>query len=171
MSVVDAVRVEEQQIVSMASIAAHRGVSATTIGTAIGMKMPSDRKWTAGDAMVMMTSGPGMWLAQQHDAPATWSSELERRLAGLASVSDQTGAYRVFRIEGSGARTLLQRGVAIDLHDSAFPAGSVAATAIAHIDVVVRCLEAGNAYEAAVYRSYTASLLRWLDATRAGMVS
>jgi sarcosine oxidase gamma subunit len=47
----------------------------------------------------------------------------------------------------------------------------VAVTAIAYIDVVVRCLDAGTLYDVAVYRSYAESFLRWLEAALAGMAS
>jgi len=169
--VVDAVRIEELRDIAMATIAARRGVEVAAIGAAIGLAMPDDRRWTSGEAAVLMASGPGVWLARQHDAPPTWCGDLERRLFGLAGVSDQTGAYRLFHLEGPGARTVLQRGAAIDLHDSAFPAGAVAVTAIAHIDVIIRCLEAGRVYEAAVYRSFAESFLRWLDDTVVGLPS
>lgn len=166
MSVVDDVRVTEQRDVGTAWIAARRGVDAAVIGEAIGMAMPSPGQWTADATMVLLATGPGTWLGQWQDAPSGWAQDLERRMAGFASVSDQTGAYRLFRVEGAGARTLLQSGVAIDLDDEAFPSGSVAATVIAHIDVIVRRLMPGTAYEVAVYRSYAESFLRWLDAAQ-----
>jgi sarcosine oxidase subunit gamma len=162
--VADDVRVTEQRDVATAWIAARRGVDAAVIGEAIGMAMPSAGQWTSDATTVLVATGPGTWLGQRQDAPPGWAHSLERRMAGFASVSDQTGAYRLFRVEGAGAGTLLQRGVAIDLDHEAFPSGSVAATAIAHIDVVVRRLAAGTAYEVAVYRSYAESFLRWLDA-------
>lgn len=164
MSVADTVRLDEQQDVSVAWIAARRGVDAAIIGAAIGMPMPPARRWSVGAAMVMMANGPGIWLAQREGAPHHWCRDLESRLAGLAGISDQTGAYRIFRLEGPAARPLLQRGINLDLDDTAFPAGSVAVTAIAHLDVILRCLATDTAYELAVYRSSAESFLRWHDA-------
>lgn len=150
-------------------IAKRGGGDTAAIGSAIGMTMPAARAATTDGDGVMMSVAPETWLAFRFDAPPGWGRDLERRLAGLASVSDQSGAYRLFHFDGAGARTLLQRGVAIDLHDAAFPTGSVAVTAIAHIDVIVRCLTAGHAYEVAIYRSYAESFARWLDAAQASL--
>lgn len=169
MPVGDAVRITEQRDIAAAWIAKRGGGDAAAIGAAIGVAMPAARAATTDGGGVMMSVAPGAWLAYRFDAPAGWCRDLERRLAGLASVSDQTGAYRLFHFDGADARTLLQRGVAIDLHDATFPAGSVAVTAIAHIDVIVRCLTAGQTYEAAVYRSYAESFVRWLDAARTSL--
>lgn len=154
----DSLAIREEQGFAMLAIAARRGAIAADIEAAI-----------AGKSTILMGSGPGTWLAHSADADAEWSGQVRQALAGLASVSDQSAAYRLFRIAGPQARTLLQRGAYIDLHDSAFAPGAVAITAIAHVDVVIRRLEDDEGYAVAVYRSFTASFLRWLDATRAGI--
>lgn len=153
----------------MAAILGRRGAGAAEIGAAIAIDMPVGPAWAAGDDFVVIGTGPGSWLACARGADADWCGELERRLAGLASVSDQTGAYRAFQIEGPDARTLLQRGVAIDLDASAFSAGSAAVTVIGHVDVIVRCLADGRSYEVAVHRSYAESFMRWVEDTVAGL--
>jgi sarcosine oxidase subunit gamma len=162
-------RIAERDDLSMASILARRGASAAAIGEAIAIAMPAGPIWTAGELFDVIGSGPGTWLVYCDGAGPDWCGGLERRLAGLASVSDQTGAYRLFRIEGPDARTLLQRGVAIDLDGSTFPAGSAAVTMIGHVDVIIRCLADGRSYDIAVYRSYAESFLRWIDAAVAGL--
>jgi heterotetrameric sarcosine oxidase gamma subunit len=153
----------------MASILARRGASTAVIGEAIATNMPVGPTWATGNLSVVIGSGPGTWLACGRGVSSDWCGDLERRLAGLASVSDQTGAYRLFQVEGSDARTLLQRGAAVDLDGSAFPAGSAALTVIAHVDVIIRNLTDGRSYEVAVYRSYAESFLRWIDAAVAGL--
>lgn len=161
---VDTVQVTEQHDLSIASILARRGAGAAAIGTAMGIDMSAGPTWTTADRCTVMGSGPGTWLAFGQDGGSGWCGDLERRLTGLASVTDQTGAYRLFQIEGPDARTLLQRGAAVDLDASVFPPGSVAVTVIGHVDVIIRCLAEGRGYEVAVYRSYAESFLRWVDA-------
>lgn len=161
---VDAVRITEKKDVAIAAILARRGASAAMIGKALGADLPLDPSWTASGSLVMIGSGPGTWLAHHEGMTTGWAGDLQTRLAGIASVSDQSGAYRIFRIEGPGARRLLQRGAAVDLDDSAFPAGSVAVTAIAYLDVIIRRLKEADSYELAVYRSSAEGFLRWLDA-------
>jgi sarcosine oxidase subunit gamma len=92
------------------------------------------------------------------------AARLRERLGALASVCDQSGGYQILQLSGPDARTLLQRGAAIDLHPSAFASGSVATTVIAHIGVILRQLDAAPTYEVALFRSYAASFRHWLDA-------
>ncbi len=166
---VDSVRITERYNLSMASILARRGVSAAVIGEAISVDMPVSPGWTVRAPLMVIGSGPGTWLACGHGAGPDWCGDLARRLAGLASVSDQSGAWRTFHVEGPGARTLLQRGAPVDLDDAAFPAGCAALTVIGHVDVIIRSLADGRSYEVAVYRSYAESFLRWVEATVAGL--
>jgi len=167
--VVKDVRITEQQDFGIAAIMARRGASAAVIGGAIAIEMPIGPTCAVRDRLVVIGSGPGTWLAFCAGAHSDWCGDLAQRLAGLVSISEQTSAYRLFQIEGPGARTLLQRGVALDLDASAFPAGSAAHSVIAHVDVVICCLPDGESYHVAVYRSYTESFLRWLDAAVAAL--
>lgn len=145
----------------MVTILARRGADATAIGEAMGIEMPVGPNWTAGADIMVCGTGPGTWLASGEGSE--WLGALEARLAGLAGVIDQTGAYRVLHFEGPEARTLLQRGASVDLSGSAFPAGAVASTVIGHVDAIICCIVEGQAYEVAVYESYAESFLRWID--------
>ena len=89
------------------------------------------------------------------------------RLSGLASLSDQSSAYAVFRLSGLGARTLLQRGVSIDLDPAAFSPGSAATSVISHIGVIFWQLDNAPTYEVAVFRSLARSFRHWLDSVAA----
>lgn len=169
MFVVEGLRVTEQADFSLVSILARRGADPQKIGVAIGVALPSAPAWVAAGATVLIATGPGSWLARQAPASSGWPKDLQRSLDGLASLSDQSGAYRLFRIEGRHASTLLQRGMAVDLDSASFPARSAAVTMIAHIDIVVRKLDEDQAYELAVYRSYAESFLRWLEAATRGL--
>ncbi|MFV3074963.1 sarcosine oxidase subunit gamma [Niveispirillum fermenti] len=166
---VDTVRITERPDLSVASILARRGATTAAIGGAIGIDMPLGPTWVAAERFIMMGTGPGSWLAVGHDDGSDGCGDLGDRLTGLASVSDQTGAYRLFRVEGPDARTLLQRGAYIDLDGVAFPAGAVGVTMIGHVDVIIRNITDGHCYEVAVYRSYTDSFMRWADAACAGL--
>ncbi len=170
---VDGVRITEKQGFAMAAILARRGASAAVIGEALAAELPLGPKWLASGPFIIIGSGPGTWLTQHEGVSegtaASWVRDVQTRLAGIASVSDQTGAYRVFRVEGPGAQRLLQRGGAVDLDDSMFPPGAVAFTMIAYLDVLIRRLDMADSYELAVYRSSAASFVRWLDAAVGGL--
>jgi heterotetrameric sarcosine oxidase gamma subunit len=76
---------------------------------------------------------------------------------------DQSGAYLVFKVAGVDARTLLQRGIPIDLHPDVFGPGVAASSSIAHMTILLWRLEAADAFAVAVSRSYGTSFHRWLD--------
>lgn len=90
-------------------------------------------------------------------------------LGTLASVSDQSGSYAVFRLRGGGVRQLLQRGASIDFHQSRFAAGSVATTVIAHIGVVIHQTDDTPSYDVAIFRSFAGSSRRWLYQSAASL--
>lgn len=132
------------------------------LATVMARKAADHAAITAAAGCPMIPTGPGTWLAQG-DADA-----LGERLAGLAWVSDQSGGYVVLRFTGPAARTLLQKGVAIDLDPSAFGAGSAAVTVIAHIGVIL--WRADDAYDVAIFRSLAGSFRHWIDAAAKGLL-
>jgi sarcosine oxidase subunit gamma len=113
--------------------------------------------------------GPGHWLALQEARSSSFITTLCDRFGGVAWVVDQSGAYRVFKVDGPKSRALLQRGVPIDLHPDAFGPDAVASTSIAHMTVVLWRLEGLNAFAVAVFRSYEASFLHWIDQALAAL--
>lgn len=165
----DSVQITERGNLSTAAILARRGISTATIGHSLGVKLPHGPCWTAADLYVVIGNGPGSWLAYGEGLPSDWCGDLAKQLTGIASVTDQTGAYRSFRIEGPNARTLLQRGLHIDLNASAFPSGSVAVSVIGHVDVIVRALSDELSFEVTVFRSYADTFLRWFASAAAGL--
>jgi heterotetrameric sarcosine oxidase gamma subunit len=154
----------------MATIMARNGVDARAIGGALGLDAPvGPARITGGDGMSLIGMGAGTWLARIEDAPGFWADELRERLSGRASVSDQSGAYVVFRLSGTDARTVLQRGVPIDLHPTQFGVGAAVATAIAYIAVIVWVVDGRPTFDVAVYRSFAASFQDWLDHAAAAL--
>jgi sarcosine oxidase subunit gamma len=78
-------------------------------------------------------------------------------------VSDQSSGYVVYRLAGPAARTLLQRGAAIDLHPAAFPPRAAAVTMIAHLGVILWLADEAPTFEVAVFRSFAGSFQHWLE--------
>ncbi len=77
----------------------------------------------------------------------------------------------MLRLSGPDARPLLQRGVSIDLHPASFARGSIAVTAIAHIDVVIRQIDNRPTFDIAIFRSFAGSFRHWLDSAAAAIMS
>jgi methylglutamate dehydrogenase subunit D len=159
--------VEERSGFGLATVMGRKAGTAATLGSAIGFTPPEGPVRIKHGGMAWIGTGPATWLAMTDTPEIGWPASLEQRLKGLASVSDQSGSYRIFRIAGDRAQSLLQRGAFIDLHADAFPQGSVATTVIAHIGVVFWQADDGPGFEVATFRSYAPSFLRWLNATSA----
>lgn len=159
------VRIEERTGLGIAAVMARRGVTAEQLGAALGVMPPTGSAWTHGNDVTLVGTGPGTWLALADNAAPGWAGTIETRLAGLASVSDQSGGYTVLRISGVGARKLMARGPHMDFHASAFKTGAAANTSIGHTAVTLWQVDEAPTYDLAVYRSYTDSIRHWLEAS------
>jgi methylglutamate dehydrogenase subunit D len=163
--VANSLTVEERSCFGIATVMGRKAVSAASLGSALGFAPPEGPVRIKHDGLAWIGTGPATWLAMT-DAPDTgWPVSLEQKLKGLASISDQSGSYRIFHIAGDKARSLLQRGAFIDLHADAFRQESAATTVIAHIGVVFWQADDDPGFEVATFRSYAPSFLRWLNAT------
>ncbi|CAN5217998.1 hypothetical protein BH10PSE15_BH10PSE15_03510 [soil metagenome] len=159
----DPFTLEDRTGLGIATIMARKGTTREALAAALGTPLPEGTRALRPDGVALIGTGPGMWVAISEAGSADFATELATRLAGLASVSDQSGGYAVCRLSGAGARTVLQRGAAIDLHPSVFAAGAAATTVISHIGVIVWQIDDAPTYDLALFRSYTASFRHWLD--------
>ncbi len=165
----DALTVTRHDGLGLAAVMARKAGTPAAIGAALGFAPPAGPHWTSGGGLTLLGTGPGSWLALADDASPDWADQLRDRLGPLASVSDQSSGYLVFRLSGAAARTMLQRGAAIDFHPSSFAPGRVATTVIAHIGVIIRQVDDTPSYDIALFRSYAASFRHWVDATLAAL--
>ncbi|WP_254601796.1 sarcosine oxidase subunit gamma [Sphingomonas bacterium] len=150
---------------SLATIMARKSSDPEALSRKIGVPLPSGPRTSKAGSLMLIGTGPGVWLAFS-DKPAIDSAEqLQARVGALASVSDQSSAYSVLRLAGHDARRLLQRGVAIDLHPSQFGPGQVATSMIAHIGVILWQVDDLPTYEIATFRSFAESFRHWVDVT------
>jgi methylglutamate dehydrogenase subunit D len=165
--VVEHLAVEDRQGFGMATVMARKGVTVAAIGAVLGAMPPEGPGAVFEGSSTLIGTGPGSWLIVQDIAAPDFASRLGETLAGLASVSDQTGGYAVTRVSGDGARKLLQRGAAIDFHPEHFRRGSAATTVIAHIGVIIWQVDDRPTYDVATFRSYASSFRHWLTLTAA----
>lgn len=146
------------------TIMARKGVTAARIGAALGVEAPTSPAYKAGSAgLALIGTGAGTWLAYADDETSLTAEAVRQSLADLASVSDQSGAYVIYRLSGTNARRLLQRGMAIDLDPAVFGVGAAATTVIAQVGVVVWMVDERPTYDVAVYRSFAESFRDWIE--------
>lgn len=146
----------------IASVMARKGVDSEAIGTALNADMGGGPHAIFTGMRTVVGTGPGTWLVIEEAASPDYAEALTDALTGLASVSDQSSAYVVQRLSGSGARAVLQRGVALDLHPEVFRIGMAATTVIAHIGVILWQVDDAPTYDIATSRSYAGSFRHWL---------
>lgn len=164
----DGLSIKTRDRIGIASVMARKGAGAAAVGTRLGIDLPTKPGAVFSSNRSIIGTGPGTWMVIEEDAGPDFSETLGATLAGVASVSDQSSAYVVQRLSGLPARTLLQRGAAIDFHPSAFATGSAATTIISHIGVILWQVDDQPTYDVAVFRSFTSSFNYWLaQASRA----
>lgn len=148
-------------------IAARKGQSEAikqALAADFGAAPPASPGVVTTHAAAFVWAGPDQWLAI---APENDAGTLERDLmklkdAGLAALTDQSDQRILVRIFGPNARAVLAKGVPVDLHPRAFPAGSAAITHAAHIGVILWRADASDTFVLACPRSYGVSLWSWL---------
>jgi sarcosine oxidase subunit gamma len=152
--------------VTIASIGARRGVGdalARKLASTYGIELPAGPAARSANDIALVGTGPGRWLWLDGSAAPTKVAILAETLHDLAAVADQSDSHRLLRLGGARVRELLAKGVDIDLHPKQFAVGSVAATGIAHIPILLWQVSAQPNYEIALPRSYSESFYAWLE--------
>jgi len=87
--------------------------------------------------------------------------EVQKKVEGLASCSDQSHGRVIIRIEGPKVRNVLCKGTPIDLHEREFETGKSALTQMAHVGVHLT-RTGKDAFELSVFRGFSESFWEWL---------
>ncbi len=155
----------------MLSIAESRGKAADlaqAVREHAGLAVPLPGCWVGDDALALLWSSPGHFLALG-DAPAI--RRLADLLQGRALTIDLSAGRIVVRVSGVFARDVLARCVPLDLHPRAMRPGRVAATVAAHIGVQIWQIDEAPTYDIAGPISYAGSLRRALELSGATFAS
>ncbi len=158
------VRLYERRSLSLMQVIARPGHERET-ARLLGLDLP-DRPGTARsvEGVQVFCQRPRDWLIVTADAEGRTGGvavEARGRVAAHAAAIDQSHGRVVLRLEGEGARGLLQKGLDLDLHPSAFPAGAMAQTGLAGIALLVHSRDT-DSFDLYVARSFAASLADWL---------
>ncbi|WP_042336217.1 sarcosine oxidase subunit gamma [Bradyrhizobium sp. DOA9] len=135
------------------------------------LELPTTPSIVRAGEIAFVAIGPNYWLAMSDGAGPLFGMSLKQIVEPLASVSDQSGGYVVFRVGGHAVRNTLAKGFQIDLHPRAFEIGAAATTIVAHIGATIwRCEDDGDGspcFEIALYRSLAKSFSRWFSSSAA----
>lgn len=156
----------------MATVMAYKGRwsdVAARLRAKYGLLLPDGPRRTAHGTAAMIGLGPRTWLFQREAGPPL-EPELADVFGDSAAVTDQSDGYAVLRLAGPRVGSVLEKGVSLDLHDSAFVPGCAASTGCARLSVILWRLDndQGHAvFEIAVFRSLARSLWHFIEESAA----
>jgi heterotetrameric sarcosine oxidase gamma subunit len=123
----------------------------------LGLPLPAAGASAETSGVAVLSIGPGRWLLLGAEAAMASLSHLSEE---QAAVTDLTGGRTILTLTGAHAVPTLMKGTAVDLDPAMFAAGSVAATALAHMPAII--WRRGESYDVIIPRSYAVSLLEWM---------
>jgi methylglutamate dehydrogenase subunit D len=150
---------------SIVTIIARKGkadAASKAIETHYGVALPGTGRSAEGKGVAFHWCGAEQWYAIADGmANGALYRDLNGRLSGLASCSDQSHGRVIIRIAGSKARQVLAKGTPVDLHAKAFGPGRSAVTQMAHVGV--HLIQTGpDQFEVSVFRGFSESFWEWL---------
>jgi sarcosine oxidase subunit gamma len=160
------VTLTEVRDVALVQVMAHRGQAAAAAKAAkklFGVEPPTTPAAVAGKTATLIWSGADQFMAFAPRSGEDFYGKLSGVFAGIASLSDQSDGRCMLRISGPRARDALAKFCSLDLHDSVFPVGAAASTAIDHTNASIwRSTDVGGeaVYNLLVFTSFADSLWR-----------
>ena len=114
----------------------------------------------------VLWAGPDQYFVQSSKTETSLLTELQKKLQGLASITDQSHGRVVLRISGPKARAVLAKGTPVDLYTDEFPIGRSALTQMSHVSV--HLTRTGNdEFTLSVFRGFSESFWEWLTSQSA----
>ncbi len=114
------------------------------------------------EALAGLRGATAQWAgADQYYVLDKGFDEVAKKLAGLASCSDQSHGRVIIRIEGPKVRQVLAKGTPVDVHASEFAIGKSAVTQMAHVGVHLT-RTGRDAFELSVFRGFSENFWEWL---------
>jgi methylglutamate dehydrogenase subunit D len=137
-----------------------------------GLELPMRPQRASSGGVAFAAVAPMTWLASSEGGGPAFAAHLAGLTADAAAVADQGDGFAVLRLSGRDVRELLARLVPIDVHERAFPVGSVASSVAGHVGVTLWRLDDADgapAFELALYRSFAHGFARLLGAALGGL--
>lgn len=121
----------------------------------IGTGLPKPGRYADGEEGRVVWAGHRQWFVT--GTRAGLCDDLAEALAGKAAVTDQSDAWTLLALIGTGAREVLARLCPLDMSAETMPEGSAARTEFAHMMALITAIPDG--FGIMVMRSFSASAL------------
>ncbi|MER8186091.1 sarcosine oxidase subunit gamma family protein [Kitasatospora sp. NPDC094015] len=158
-------RLREVPFLRQLDLRVRPGLATARVADALGAALPSEPNTVVvcGEQRVLWL-GPDEWLLVGPDGGAPHA---ERRLRAalhgeVASLVDVSAHRTTLDLAGPAARTVLEKGCALDLHPRAFAPGRCAQTLVSKVNVIIDQLDPEPHYRLLVRNSYAQYLADWL---------
>lgn len=141
------------------------GPAVDKLARVLGPDLPTrPNTWTATADGRIVWLGPDEWLVTSATAtPAELEDTIARVTEPCGGAAVDVSAQRTgLRVRGTHARDLLATGCSVDLHPTAFPAGSSAQTTVGQAGVLLLGLGDGDDFRLFVRPSFADYLVDWL---------
>lgn len=137
-----------------------------------GHRVPEGAFALASGGVSIISAGPDRYLALTE---ATERSDLDGWVTAMVPTgvyaSDQSDSWVALDIIGHRAGEVITRGSSVDVDPRAFAPTHAAATAFAHIPIVLTRLSGDRGFRVLCQRSYAQSLCRDLQSTAAAIIA
>lgn len=155
--------ISENPALALASVAARRG----QVLDGADLPLPGPGEVASNGDLSALWLGPDQWMfmADAHGL----ADRLAERLAGRASVTDQTDAWVCFDLEADQATAILMRLTMLDV--AAMQPGQGARSLIEHLGCLLICREAGRRFTLLGPRSSAGSLHHALTTAAASVAA
>lgn len=138
---------------AVVQVFARRGQNAA-VEKALGITSVPGRA-AAGRGFTALPLAPGQWLLVAGEgSEGSFAARLERKLAGLGHVSEQSDGRTVLRLSGPKARQVMEKACRLDLHPSVAGKGMCAQVQMAQVGVTLHQTSDAPEYELLVYPGF-----------------
>ncbi len=163
------VTVHERGDLSLGLITARRGMRTTCIDSlraSYDLDAPMTARIVHGRTLSLAWAGPETWLAIGSARPDI-ETELKAVVGQAASIVDMSDQRVVMRISGPMTRTVLAKGVTIDLHPRVFKPGDTAITPLAHITTQLWQVDDTPTFDLVSPHATARDMFHWLTVSAA----
>jgi sarcosine oxidase subunit gamma len=153
---------ERTQMALRGDAASNGFVAAVRQAAGVDLPVRANRA-VRGTGADILWLGPDEWLVVGHGVDDTLQGRLQQALSGQHSlVSDVSSSRAILELRGAGARSVLARGCALDLHPRSFVADDVAQSLLARTHVLLHALDSTPTFHIYVHRSFCDYAYAWL---------
>lgn len=135
--------------------------SISSLGNSLGVDMPEPGQSIEARERRVIWLAPGRWLIVGKDQTYGETARMLEAASSNAAVNDVSSSRAAVRVSGPNVRDVLASSCTIDLHPSQFKAGMSASTNLAHIAVIMDCIDQ-DTFDLYVSRAYAVSFWEWL---------